>query len=94
MFILGLILLLIALWIVNQRRGTLSQVRAIKFIQTSTVAELQNVSQAIENELGPGGFFKEKVQVKGVIHSNTPITAELSERPCVYARIQILEEYE
>ena len=93
-FILGLILLLTALWMVKQRRVILSEVRAIKIIQTSTVGELKNLSQAIENELGIGGFFKEQVEVKGAINSNTPITAELSKRPCVYARTKIEEKYE
>ncbi|MGF1488138.1 MAG: GIDE domain-containing protein, partial [Prochloraceae cyanobacterium] len=94
MFVLGLILLLVAAYFVQERRNTLSQLRPIEIIKTSTVAGLQDVSQAIENELGATGFFKEQVGVKGVIHSNNPIAAQLSERPCVYVRTQIVEKYE
>ncbi|NES81622.1 MAG: hypothetical protein F6K10_09555 [Moorea sp. SIO2B7] len=92
-FIIAFILLLIAVSLVFQRRDVLNEIRAIKMTKTSTVKELQDISYSIKNELGIAGAFKEQVEIKGIIHSNNPITAELSKRPCVYARTQVMEKY-
>ena len=77
-----------------QHQTVANQIHAIKTIVTSKVVELQNLRDTSENELGQVGMIKQQVEVKGKVHSNNPIIAELSERPCVYARTQILEKYE
>ncbi len=94
MFVIGLILFFIAVWILSQRQGVLSEIRGIKSVETSTIEELLDIGNSIKKELGSVGAFQEQVKVKGTIHSNKPITAELSKRPCVYARTQVLEKYE
>jgi hypothetical protein len=76
------------------RQGLETQVKVIKLTDTSTVAELENLSQTIVAELGNRGAFKEQVEVKGTIHCSNPLTAQLSERPCVYYQAMVQEKYE
>lgn len=101
MFIFGAILLVFSLLslitaiaFIFGRRETLENIRSIRGTETSTVGELQHLRDAIAKELGKGGSFREQVEVKGMIRSNNPTIAQLSQRPCVYAQMTVLETYE
>ena len=75
-------------------RETLGGLQTIMATKTSTAEELQAVIQAIQDNLGDANIFREKVELKGVIYSDTPIIAELSQKPCVYARTWYEDKFE
>ena len=77
-----------------QWQKTIKKIHGIKDTDTSTVAQLQEMSNAIAQELGTVGAFKEQVEVKGIITSNNPLIAELSQRPCIYTKMRVIEKYE
>lgn len=92
--IVGSLLLIFAAGFFFERRSILKEILAIKSTATSTVAQLKELSHRIGNERGSAGAFQEQVEVKGFIRSNNPMTAQLSERPCVYSKMRVVEKYE
>ena len=92
--IIGLVLLVISVVFFFEWQKTIKKVQALKDTETSSVDQLSQMSQSIAKELGTVGAFKEQVEVKGIIHSSNPIIAQLSQRPCVYAKMQVVEKYE
>lgn len=92
--IIGIVLLIVSVIFYWEWQKTIKKVQALKDTETSSVAQLSEMSRAIATELGTIGAFKEQVEVKGIIHSANPIIAELSQHPCVYAKMQVIEKYE
>ena len=92
--IIGLVLLVISVVFFFEWQKTTKKVQALKDTETSSVAQLSDMSQSIAKELGTVGAFKEQVEVKGLITANNPLTAELSQRPCVYTKMRVVEKYE
>ncbi|MEM8612192.1 MAG: E3 ubiquitin ligase family protein [Cyanobacteria bacterium P01_H01_bin.105] len=92
--IAGLLLLAIAGVRLFNWRELLGGLRLIMATKTSTADELQDVIQAIQDNLGDANIFREKVELKGAIYSDTPIIAELSQKPCVYVRTWYEDKFE
>lgn len=68
----------------------LLEVKATKQLPAST---LQDLSREIREQIGPGGF-SQLAEVKGIVESDKPLTSELAEKPCVWYRSRVDEEYE
>jgi hypothetical protein len=95
MFIaIGLVLVIVAAILFWQQKRVLNEIFSIKATDTSTVAHLEDLSRTITSELGSSGAFKDQVEVKGEIRCNNPLTAQLSQRQCVYCHTQVTEKYE
>lgn len=65
----------------------------MKFVKTSTAKEIIEMQASISNEIGAGGF-QQQVELKGMIHCDAPLTAELSGQQCVYYNMNVEERYE
>ncbi len=75
------------------RKKAQDQLLEIKFVKTSTAAELAEMAASIKQELGTGGF-RQQTEVKGVIKCDQPLTGELSKQACVYYSMSVSERYE
>lgn len=94
LLILGLILLSIGGFLFYRRSQLQDHILAIKTTDTSTVQELQELQRTIVDELGTPGAFRQQVELKGTIRCNNPLTANLSNKKCVYYQTKITEKYE
>ncbi|NET39204.1 MAG: hypothetical protein F6K19_45745, partial [Cyanothece sp. SIO1E1] len=88
------ILLICAVVRFIQWRAVFGELKTITATETSTVAELKEVIEAIISGLGNADMFRQQVEVKGLIHCSEPMIAELSAKPCVYARSLYKEKFE
>ena len=70
------------------------ELQAIRSAKTITIQELEQRSQTMADRVGSRGSFCDRVELKGVLRSANPLTAEFSQRPCVYYRSTVAEEYE
>ncbi|NET39988.1 MAG: hypothetical protein F6K19_49895 [Cyanothece sp. SIO1E1] len=93
-FPIGVILLICAVVRFIQWRAVFGELKTITATETSTVAELKEVIEAITSCLGNADIFRQQVEVKGLIHCSEPMIAELSAKPCVYARSLYEEKFE
>ena len=92
--IVGLIFIAIAITLLTKHRSLQKEIFAIKATETSTVADLKVIRDEIATELGSMGGWRQQVEVKGNVVCNNPLTAKLSQRPCVYSYTVIVERYE
>ncbi len=61
--------------------------------QTTTAAELKNLSESVAKDIGAGSFA-ETAEVKGTIRCEHPLTSELTNAACVYYEMRVTREYE
>ena len=93
MIIIGLILIGVAVVLIVLRKRAQSRLLEIRFVKTSTVAEVQELQQSVAAEVGPGGY-RQQTELKGTAVCDTPIKAELSGEPCVFYSMSVEERYE
>ena len=91
--IVGIVLAGIGVYLLIHRKKSLDKILEIKSTTTSTTAELNALQQAVADEIGPGGF-NQLAEIKGVVECTSPLTAELSEQPCVWYSMSVQERYE
>lgn len=89
----GIVCLAIAGLLIYLRKKNQDKLLEIKFVKTSTTAELKEICQSVKDELGTGGF-KQQAEVKGVIKCAKPLTSELAKQTCVYYEMNVEERYE
>ena len=78
------------LFLKGKSEDQLLEVRATK---TCNSAELCELHEAVASEIGPGGF-SQLAEVKGAGESDRPLTAELSDQPCLWYSMRVEELYE
>ena len=93
-FIIGSIILAIAISFLIKHHFLKADIRAIRATETSSIAELRKMLAKMAKKMGRVGTCREQVEVKGVVRCSRPLTAELSQRHCVYYHTKIVEEYE
>ncbi|MEO1671042.1 MAG: E3 ubiquitin ligase family protein [Cyanobacteria bacterium J06631_2] len=94
LLIVGLILWAVAIFLLFKHHALKSDVRAILATETSDIADLRAMQSSIAQEMGRSGTWREQAEIKGIVTCSRPLTAELSEIPCVYCHTLIEEEYE
>lgn len=92
--VVGLIISAIAITFLIKHHFIRADIRAIRGTETSKIADLRAMGATIAQEMGRNGTWREQVEVKGLVMSNRPLTAELSKIPCVYCHTLVKEEYE
>ncbi len=93
MWIIGIILVAVGVLLAVFRNKQKDRLLDIKFVKTSTAAELTELQQAVAVEIGAGGF-RRQAEVKGVCRTEMPLKAELSGQECVYYSMSVAERYE
>ena len=93
-FIIGSIILAIAITFLIKHHFLIADIRAIRATETSSIADLRKMRAKIAKEMRRVGTWREQVEVKGVVRCSRPLIAELSQRHCVYCHTKIIEEYE
>jgi hypothetical protein len=93
MLIIGIILIALSALLLYFRKSTQAQLLEIRFVKTSSVAEALELQQSIAEEIGPGGL-SQQMEFKGVARCDSPLTAEISQQPCVYYSMSVEERYE
>lgn len=93
MIIIGGVLIALGVVLILVRRKAQNQLLEIKFVKTSTAAELKEAADGIRQELGTPGL-RQMSEVKGVIKCDQPLTGELSKQQCVYYAMTVSERYE
>jgi hypothetical protein len=91
--IIGAVLVLAAAGMILGSRGQERKLAQIKGVETSTAAELTELSASVAKEIGAGSF-NQIVEVKGAIECSSPLISELSQTKCVYYRMSVTREYE
>lgn len=93
MAIFGGILLVIGIILFFVQKNYSTKLRSIQTATASTIADLQNIANAIAGEIG-GGNLREYVKVSGVIRTDNPLYSELKQEPCVHYTMRVVREYE
>ena len=93
LIIFGVILLGAGIGLFIARKLALNKVRQLRGATTRSVGELREMAAAVAQELGPGSY-NEVVEVRGQFSCESPLTAELSQQPCVHYRYTVTQEYE
>jgi hypothetical protein len=91
--IIGAVLVLAGVGMFLGSRGQERKLAQIKGVETSTAAELADLSASVAKEIGAGSF-NQIAEVKGTIECSNPLTSELSQTKCVYYRMSVTREYE
>jgi hypothetical protein len=93
MLIIGIIFIGISGLLFYFKKQAEDKLLEIRFVKTSTVAEALEIQRSVAGEIGPGGFAQQ-MEFKGVARCDTPLTSELSQKPCVYYAMSVEERYE
>ncbi|MDX2256556.1 MAG: E3 ubiquitin ligase family protein [Pseudanabaenaceae cyanobacterium bins.39] len=93
MSIFGIILLVIGLILFFVQKNYSTKLRSIRLATFSTIADLQEIANAIAGEIGNGNL-REYVKVRGTIRCNRPLISELKQEPCVYYTMRVTREFE
>lgn len=91
--ILGVVVLLIGVGLFFAQRNQNQRAYCVRIARTASVADLQRMAKEIAQEIG-GGSWREYVKVSGEVVCNRPLTAPLSQQPCVHYKMQVEREYE
>jgi E3 Ubiquitin ligase len=73
----------------NARR----KLNAIADVDTSTIADLQQLHGGVAKEIGPGSF-EQVVEIKGVMGCDQPLESEIAKTPCAYYAMRVSREWE
>jgi len=79
------------LWLSKNKKEGKSAILAVT--DTSKVSEINENCESIRSSMG-NGHFTHYCEVKGVAHSDTPLTSELANEKCVYYSAKVIYEYE
>lgn len=79
------------LWIAKGKKEGKSALLAVT--ETSKISEINENFESMRSSMGNGNFTH-FCEVKGVAHSDSPITAELSKKQVVYYSAKVTHEYE
>jgi E3 Ubiquitin ligase len=93
MIIIGVILIAVAGLLLFLRKRSQDKLLEIRYVKTSSCADVLEMQQSIHAEVGPGGF-KQQTELKGKAHCESPLKAELSGDACVYYSMSVEERYE
>ena len=93
LIVLGILLLIIGVILFFVQRYQRQKSMSIRLARSGSVAELQHLSKEIGAEIGPGNW-REYVKLTGQIRCDRPLTAELTQEPCVYYTMRVTREYE
>ncbi len=93
MIYIGIILIVISIVLFFIRNSNQKKLFNIKATQTFKAKDIIELCDSVKGEIGPGAFSK-ILEVKGSIKCENPLTAELSNRECVYYSMSVTREYE
>lgn len=91
--IFGVVVLAVGIGLFFAQRHQNQRAYCVRIARAATVAELQKMAKEIAQEIG-GGSWREYVKVSGEVVCDRPLTAPLSQQPCVHYRMQVEREYE
>lgn len=91
--IIGIILIIVGGVLVWFKKSEEEKVGVIAGTETSTAQSLKEQQKAIASEIG-GGSFRERVELKGKIECDSPLTADMTKQQCVYFKNEVIREYE
>lgn len=94
MYIVGIILVVIAGILVFARRSQQGKLTEVKFRQTTSAAELDDLAKAVQSGTGATGAFRRDVELKGSVQCDTPLTSEVAKLPCAYYSMYVTREYD
>lgn len=94
MLIAGIILIVVAIILFFVRRSQQARHLDIRFAQTTTAKDLVELAKSVQEGVGRAGGFRQPVELKGTIQSETELLSEIAKVPCVYYRADVTREYE
>jgi len=89
----GVVAWLVAAVLFFIQRSQHQRAYCVRLARAATVAELETMAKDIAQEIG-GGSWREYVKVSGEIACDRPLTAPLSQQPCVHYSMSVRREYE
>ncbi len=93
MWLFGLLLEAVAIGLYFARRSQQSKLHLLEITPTSTVEHLRTLAQSMSESLGQGALSF-VTEVVGKVECASPLSAELSHKPCVYYSMQVEREFE
>lgn len=93
-FIVGLVISAIAITFLVKHHFLIADIKAIRATETSNLSDLRKMRTKTTKKMGHVGAWREQVEVKGTVRCSRPLTAELSQRLCIYCQTKVVEEYE
>ncbi|HEX2924067.1 MAG TPA: E3 ubiquitin ligase family protein [Chloroflexota bacterium] len=94
MLIAGIALVAIGIVLLLVRRSHQSKLADIQGTEGSTAAGLMKAAAYVGERMGSSGSYGEMTQLSGAVKCDSPITAQLSQQPCVYYSMNVTREYE
>lgn len=93
MAILGGLLILLGIVLFFVWRSQRNRLVSIRMARPSTIADLQQISNAVAQEIGAGSW-QDYVKIRGKIECDRPLLSEMNQAQCVYYRTRVTREYE
>jgi hypothetical protein len=93
LWIVGAILVLAAVGLFIAASAQKRKLDLMAGTQTSNAADVRSLADSVAKDIGAGSFA-EATEVKGTVQCEHPLTAELTDTPCVYYEMRVTREYE
>lgn len=91
--IVGVILVTIGISLIFVQRHQNNRAFCIRTARAAKLGNLRQMAEEIAQEVGPGSW-REYVKVVGHVVCDRPLTAPLSQQPCVHYQMSVKREYE
>jgi len=93
LLITGAVIAIVGLFIWMSKSKKEGKSAILSVTETSTISEINENFESMRSSMG-NGSFTHFCEVKGVAHSETPITSELAKKQVVYYSSKVVHEYE
>lgn len=91
--VLGVISLIAGTVLLFVQRRQHNRAFCLRLARAATAGELKQMAAEVAQEIG-GGSWRDYVKVAGEVLCDRPLTAPLSQKPCVYYTMSVKREYE
>ena len=92
MSIVGIIIIIVSIVCAFFYRSARDKARNITATETSKIQDIIEESKSMVKELG--GNYNKKVEVKGTVECDSPLTSEVGKKECVYYRTVVERKWE
>ena len=93
MTVFGGILVFIGIILFFIWRSQRNRLASIRSARLSTVADIQQIANAVAQEIGPGSW-REYVKLQGKVQCNQPLLSQIQQTECVHYQTSVIREYE
>ena len=91
--VIGVLLIAGGYGLSRMRQRSDDNLLEVRSTKRQPASELESLAREIREQIGPGGF-SQLAEVRGRAVATEPLRSELAQKPCVWYRARVEEEYE